>query len=140
MPFSISGLLSRETDIGRRALARRWKKACINLFITYFNPELKRTKLTSHRYQSYGYVLVTTVVEPVFTCCHGFFIFSTKESVSPSETATNLSSRDDDISQTTIDSWAEVTSCVARTAWYRVFRVLPRYLHMSWYCCDTYDV
>ena len=41
MPFSISGLLSsRETDIGKRA--------CINLFITYFNFELKRTKLTSH--------------------------------------------------------------------------------------------
>jgi hypothetical protein len=41
MPFSISGLLSSsETDIGQRA--------CINLFITYFNFELKRTKLTSH--------------------------------------------------------------------------------------------
>ena len=26
-----------------------WKKACINLFITYFNIELKRTKLTSHK-------------------------------------------------------------------------------------------
>jgi hypothetical protein len=26
----------------------KWKKACINLFITYFNIELKRTKLTSH--------------------------------------------------------------------------------------------
>jgi hypothetical protein len=25
-----------------------WKKSCINLFITYFNIELKRTKLTSH--------------------------------------------------------------------------------------------
>ena len=25
-----------------------WKKACVNLFITYFNIELKRTKLTSH--------------------------------------------------------------------------------------------
>ena len=25
-----------------------WKKACINLLITYFNIELKRTKLTSH--------------------------------------------------------------------------------------------
>jgi hypothetical protein len=55
MPFSISGLLSsRETDIGQRALARgmitalKWKKACINLFITYFYIELKRTKLTSH--------------------------------------------------------------------------------------------
>jgi hypothetical protein len=25
----------------------KWKKACVNLFITYFNIELKRTKLTS---------------------------------------------------------------------------------------------
>jgi hypothetical protein len=25
-----------------------WKKACINLLITYFNFELKRTTLTSH--------------------------------------------------------------------------------------------
>jgi hypothetical protein len=55
MPFSILRLLSlRETDIGQRALARGmiivliWKKACINLFITYFNIELTRTKLTSH--------------------------------------------------------------------------------------------
>ena len=43
MPFSISGLISsRETDISPRGLA------CINLLITYFNIELKRTKLTSH--------------------------------------------------------------------------------------------
>ena len=43
MPFSISGVLSsRGTDIGKRALEY------INLFIKYFNIELKRTKLTSH--------------------------------------------------------------------------------------------
>ena len=43
MFFSISGLLSsRETDISLSGLA------CINLLITYFNIELKRTKLTSH--------------------------------------------------------------------------------------------
>jgi hypothetical protein len=56
MPFSISRLLSsRETDIGQRVDIGRgmitvliWKKACINLFITYFNIELKRTNLTSH--------------------------------------------------------------------------------------------
>ena len=29
-----------------------WKKACINLFITYFNIELKRTKLISHTHQT----------------------------------------------------------------------------------------
>jgi hypothetical protein len=28
--------------------ALKWKKACINLFITYFNIELKRKKVTSH--------------------------------------------------------------------------------------------
>ena len=56
MPFSISKLLSsRETDIGPRVDIGRemttvliWKKACINLFITYFNIELTRTKLASH--------------------------------------------------------------------------------------------
>jgi hypothetical protein len=56
MPFSISGLLSsRETDIDQRAdigrgmiIILKWKKACINLLITYVNIELKRTKLTSH--------------------------------------------------------------------------------------------
>jgi hypothetical protein len=43
MPFPISGVLSsRGTDIGKRALEY------INLFIKYFNIELKRTKLTSH--------------------------------------------------------------------------------------------
>ena len=61
MPFSIAGLLSsQETNIGLMALAGGsiyigrgmitvliWKKAFINLFITYFNIELKRTKLTS---------------------------------------------------------------------------------------------
>ena len=56
MPFSISRLLSsREIDIGQRVDIGRgiitvliWKEACINLFITYFNIELKRTNLTSH--------------------------------------------------------------------------------------------
>jgi hypothetical protein len=59
MPFSISGLLS---SLGLKPSGRYrslgmitvliWKKACIkaciNLFITYFYIELKRTKLTSH--------------------------------------------------------------------------------------------
>ena len=61
MPFSISRLLSsRETDIDRpEGFSPRvdigrgmitvliWKKACINLSITYFNIEFKKTKLTS---------------------------------------------------------------------------------------------
>jgi hypothetical protein len=40
---------SPRVDIGRGMIkVLIWKKACINLFITYFNIELKRTKLTSH--------------------------------------------------------------------------------------------
>ena len=36
-------------DIGRGMITvLKWKKACINLLIKYFNIELKRTKLTSH--------------------------------------------------------------------------------------------
>jgi hypothetical protein len=30
----------------RADIGLKWKKACINLFITYFNIELKRTKLS----------------------------------------------------------------------------------------------
>ena len=60
MPFSISGLLSSRdryrpegfsprVDISRGMITVLiWKKACINLFITYFNIEIKRTNLTSH--------------------------------------------------------------------------------------------
>jgi hypothetical protein len=41
--------LSPRVDIGRGMISVLiWKKPCINLFITYFNIELKRTKLTSH--------------------------------------------------------------------------------------------
>jgi hypothetical protein len=40
---------SPRLDIGRgMIIVLIWKKTCINLFITYFNIELKRTKLTSH--------------------------------------------------------------------------------------------
>ena len=40
---------SPRVDIGRGMITVLiWKRACINLFITYFNIELKRTKLTSH--------------------------------------------------------------------------------------------
>ena len=36
-------------DIGQGIITvLKWEKTCINLFITYFNIELKRTKLTSH--------------------------------------------------------------------------------------------
>jgi hypothetical protein len=40
---------SPRVDIGRGMITVLiWKKTCINLFIIYFNIELKRTKLTSH--------------------------------------------------------------------------------------------
>ena len=40
---------STSVDIGRGMITvLKWKKACINLFITYFNIELKKSKLTSH--------------------------------------------------------------------------------------------
>ena len=122
MPFSISRLLSsRETDIGQRALARGmitvllWKKACSNLFITYFNIELKKNKINfPHRHQIYGYE------------------WSISVEGSASETPTNLSSLNVDIFQTTINSWAEVTTWGSRDAWYRVIRVLPRWQISLW--------
>ena len=41
--------ISPRVDIDRGMITvLKWKKACINLFIIYFNIELKRTKLTSH--------------------------------------------------------------------------------------------
>ena len=40
---------SQRVDIGRGMITVMMrKKACINVFVTYFNFELKRTKLTSH--------------------------------------------------------------------------------------------
>jgi len=95
------------------------EKACINLFITYFDIELKSTKLTSSSF-----------------LCLDF----KHESVSASETPTNLSLLDADIFQTSIDSWAEVTSRGSQDAWYRVIRVLPQYLPMGWYRCGTSGV
>ena len=68
MPFSISGLLSsRENDITQKALTRgvitvlKWKKACIYQFITYFNIELKRTKLTSHTDTKFIWIWVINI-------------------------------------------------------------------------------
>ena len=40
---------SSRVDIGRGMITvLQWKKACINLFITYFNIEFKIIELTSH--------------------------------------------------------------------------------------------
>ena len=75
-----------------------------------------------HRHQTYGYEWSISV--------EGY----------ASETTTNLSSLDVDIFQTTLNSWAEVTSWVSREAWYRVIRVLPRYLPMDCYRCSASGV
>jgi hypothetical protein len=43
-PYQPEGFSPR-VDIGRGMITvLKWKKACINLFIPYFNIELKRTK------------------------------------------------------------------------------------------------
>ena len=46
---------SQRVDIGRGMIVvLKWKKACINLFITYFNIKLKRNKINlPHRHQTY---------------------------------------------------------------------------------------
>jgi len=67
MPFSISGHIiprdryrpegfSPRVDIGRWMITvLKWKKECINLFITYFNIEsVKKDKINfPHRHQTY---------------------------------------------------------------------------------------
>ena len=80
MPFSIWGLLSsRESDIGQKVSARGsmsvegWRqswydeKACINLFITYFNIELQRTKLPSHTDTKLIWIWVIDIVWGMIT-------------------------------------------------------------------------
>ena len=78
---------SPRVDIGRGMITVLiWIKACINLVITYFNIELKRTKLTSHTHQICGYE------------------WSISVEGSASETPTILSSLNVNIFQMTIDS------------------------------------
>jgi hypothetical protein len=84
---------------------------------------MKKNKITfPHRHQTYGYEWLISVEASAY------------------ETPTNLSSLEVDIFQTTINSWVEVTSLVSREAWYRVIRVLTRYLPMGWYHCSTSGV
>ena len=87
-----------------------WKKAYINLFITYFNIELKNIKLTSHT----GTKLMDMSDR-----------YRLRDNSPDMETPTNLSSQDTDLFQTTINSWMEVTSWGSQEAWYRVISVCP---------------
>jgi hypothetical protein len=72
---------------------------------------IKKNKINfPQRHQTYGYVWITTAVEPVFWLA--------------SETPTNLSSLEAHIIQKTTDSWVEVTPLGSRDGWYRVIRAL----------------
>ena len=84
---------SQRVDIGRGMITvLMWKKACINLFITYFNIELKRTKLTSHT--------DTKLMDMSDQYRLRDDNRPDMESVPASETPTNLSSLEADIFQT----------------------------------------
>jgi hypothetical protein len=92
-----------------------------------FQHWIKKNKINfPHRHQTYGYE------------------WSISVECSASETPTNISSLNVDIFQTTINSWAEVTSWGSRETWYRVFRVLPRWQTSLWHfrCLrmDKFDV
>ena len=91
-----------------------WKKACIKLFITYFNIELKRTKLTSHTDTKLMDRYLLRVLLPK------------RQQIFPRWTST-FSKR------LWLDSWAEVTSWGSREAWYCVIRVLPRWQISLWH-------
>ena len=102
---------SQRVDIGRGMITvLMWKKACINLFITYFNIELKRTKLTSH---------TDTKLMDMSDQYRLRVLLPKRQRIFPR--------------WTTIDSWAEVTSWGSREAWYRVIRVLPRWQISLWH-------
>ena len=59
---------SPRVDIGRGMITvLKWKKACINLFITYFNIELNRTKLTSHTDTRLIWIWVINIGQGIIT-------------------------------------------------------------------------
>ena len=124
MPFAISRLLSsRETDIGQGMITVLiWKRACINLFITYFNIELKK-KITSH---------TDTKLMNMSDRYRLRILLPKHQQIFPRWTST-FSKR-----QLTVTSWG------SREAWYRVIRVLPRWQISLWHfwclCMGKIDV
>jgi hypothetical protein len=100
-----------------------WKKACINLFITYFNIELKRAKLTSH---------TDTKLMDMSDRYRLRALLPKHQQIFPRWTST-FSKR-----QLTVTSWG------SREAWYRVIRVLPRWQISLWHfwclCMGKIDV
>ena len=82
---------SPRVDIGRGMITVLiWKKAYINLFITYFNIELKRIKLTSHTDTK-----LTDMSDR----------YRLRDNSPDMEKPSNLSSLDTNLLQTTIESW-----------------------------------
>ena len=138
MPFFISGLLLSRYRCRPEGWYRSgviivliWKKACINLFITYFNIELKKAKLTSHTdtnlmemFKYIGWGMITVLIwKKAYTD-----LFITYFNIELKRTPTNASLLVSYIFQATNDSWAEVTSWGSREAWYRVIKSFSRYL------------
>ena len=105
---------SPTVDIGRGMITVLiWKKACINIFITYFNIELKRTKLTSHTH--------------------------THQTMSDWYRLRNDNSPDMGKGMHCSTYRGLISCCfIYKEAWYHVIRVLPRYLPMGWYRCGTF--
>jgi hypothetical protein len=104
-----------------------WKKACINLFITYFNIELKRTKLTSHTDTKLMNMSDRYRLRVLLPKC---------QQICPRWTST-FSKR-----QLTVGrKWRRGAH---ERLWYRVIRVSPRWQISLWHfrclCMDTIDV
>ena len=119
---------SPSVDVGRWTITVLiWKRACINIFIPYFNIDLKRTKLTSHTDTK----LMDMSVR-----------YRLRDENSPDlEKGMHWSIYD------IFQHWIKKnkinflqrhqTDTSSRKAWHRVIRVLPRYLPMGWYRCGA---
>jgi hypothetical protein len=123
---------SPSVDIGRWTITVLiWKKACINLFIPYFNIELNRTKLTSHTYTKLMYMSDRYRLRDDnspdmekgmhWSIYHIFQHRIKKNKIKFSHTPNWCICL---INNCCVTSWG------SRKAWYRIIRVLPRYLPM----------
>jgi hypothetical protein len=117
---------SLRVDIGRGMITVLiWKKSYINLFITYFNIELKRIKLTCHT-DTKLWIWVIDIVWGITVLIYGN---TNKSFLTGHRPFPN-------------DNWQLGGSDVMglTKAWYRVISVLPRYLPMGWYRYGTSGV
>ena len=102
---------SPRVDIGRGMITVLiWKRECINLFITYFNIELKRTKLTS----------CTDIKLMDMSDQYRLRVLLPKhQQIFPRRTST--------FSKRQLTSWGSREAC------YRVIKVLPRWQLSLWH-------